>query len=293
LLNPYSLQFSASIERELWHNTVLTLSGLQTHTLQQMRVNDIDHPAPFERTIGTTPRSTSAANATRPFWDPSANTCIYRGVSGACTVAQIENTASSLYQAFDASIKSRFSRWGQINAHYVWAGSYATAMFFADYNSGIPSEWWPNWNALERGPSDFYQRQRFIADAVLRGPYQTSLSLVGNFGSGLPVNPLTGSDDNGVGYTSDRPVGMGRDSFRTPAQKTVDLALSKKFSLRERFRAETRIEALNVFNSKNFINLNSTYGEGSTPLASFLTPLAGVSNSDPSRQLQFVVHLLF
>src|SRR5262249_10938541 len=190
------------------------------------------------------------------------------------------------YQAFDASVRKRFSRWGEINGHYVWAASSATAMFYADYNSGIPSEWWPNWNALERSPGDFYQRQRFIADAVLHGPYATMFSLVGNFGSGLPVNPLTGKDDNGDGYTADRPVGLSRNSFRTPLEKTVDVALAKQFAVRERFRAEARVEALNVFNSKNFINVNSTYGEGATPSSSFLSPLAGISNSDPSRQLQ-------
>ena len=166
-------------------------------------------------------------------------------------------------------------------------------MFFADYNSGIPSEWWSNWNDLERGPSDFYQRHRFIADAVLRGPYKTTLSVVGNFGSGLPVNPLTGQDDNGDGYRSDRPVGLSRNSFHTPAQKTVDLAVAKQFTVRDRLLAETRVEALNVLNSKNFINVNNNYGGGATPSSSFLTPLPGIANTDPSRQLQFVVRLMF
>jgi hypothetical protein len=96
----------------------------------------------------------------------------------------------------------------------------------------------------------------------------------------------------GVGPTFTT-LGMGRDSFRTPAQKTVDVALSKQFIVHERFRAETRVEALNAFNSKNFITVNNTYGEGSTPVASFLTPLAGVTNTDPSRQLQFAVGFLF
>jgi len=118
-------------------------------------------------------------------------------------------------------------------------------------------------------------------------------SPVGNFGSGLPVNPLTGQDDNGDGYTADHPVGMGRNSFRAPALKTVDISVGKQFTLLERFRADTRIEALNVLNSKNFINVNSTYGESTTPASSFLTPLAGIANTDPSHQLQLVVRLSF
>ncbi|HVM92647.1 MAG TPA: hypothetical protein VMT67_07540 [Terriglobales bacterium] len=117
--------------------------------------------------------------------------------------------------------------------------------------------------------------------------------MIGDFGSGLRVNPLTGQDDNGDGYKADRPLGMGRNSFHTPAEKTVSMALAKQFELRERLRAETRVEALNIFNSKNFITVNSTYGEGTTPASTFLSPMAGVANTDPSRQLQFAVRLLF
>jgi len=86
---------------------------------------------------------------------------------------------------------------------------------------------------------------------------------------------------------------MGRNSFRAPALKTVDISVGKQFTLLERFRADTRIEALNVLNSKNFINVNSTYGESTTPASSFLTPLAGIANTDPSHQLQLVVRLSF
>lgn len=293
LQNPYSIQVSAVVEHELNRSLTVTLSGLQVHTMKQMRVNDIDHPTPYDRSIGSPVRSTATANATRPFWDASAATCVYQGVQGACLIDQIENTASSVYQSFDAAIKGRFARRGQFDAHYVYAGSYATAMFYADYNSGIPSEWWPDWNVRERGPSDFYQRHRLVANAILVGPYKTILALSGDFGSGLPVNPLTGKDDNGDGYTSDRPVGLGRNSFRTPAEKTVNLALAKQTHLHERLQVETRVEALNLMNSKNFLSVNSTYGEASSPSTDFLKPLAGVANTDPSRQLQFAVRLIF
>ena len=175
----------------------------------------------------------------------------------------------------------------------MYAASYTYAMFYSDYNSGVPSEWYPNWNSLERGPDDFYQRNRFIMDAILRGPYQTTLSLVGNFGSGLPVNPITGLDNNGDGYTLDRPFGFSRNSFRTPAHKTVDVGLGKNFKLREKLSAEARIDATNVLNSKNFTTVNNVYGNTGIPKSSFLTQEAGIDNTDPSRQLQFVLRLLF
>jgi len=286
LQNPYSLQFSASIEREIAPGTLLTVSGLQVHTLRQMRVNDINHPTPFIRTAAGQSRSVSAANATRPF-------TTYAGVNNVTLVDRIENTASSIYQSLDIALKSHAGRWGQVDAHYVLSGSYAYAMFYADYNSGVPNEWISGWDKSERGPSDFYERNHFIADALLHGPSKTTISMVGNFASGLPVNPITGVDNNGDGYTVDRPVGLGRNSFRTPAQKNIDLALAKKISLREPLLLDLRFEALNALNNRSFLTVNNIYGNGATPIASFLTPKAGVANTNPSRQLQFVVRFLF
>jgi hypothetical protein len=39
--------------------------------------------------------------------------------------------------------------------------------------------------------------------------------------------------------------------------------------------------------------VNNIYGEGPAPLASFLAPVAGITNADPSRQIQFAFKLLF
>jgi hypothetical protein len=251
-----------------------------------MRVYDINHPAPFIRTEPGQVRSVAAANATRPF-------TTYDGVKKVTLVDQIVNTGSSLYQSFDAALSQRLGRWGMINGHYVFSGSYTYSMFYADYNSGIPSEWLPDYDRYERGPSDFYQRHRFIADTVLHGWYSTTLALVGNFGSGLPVNPITGVDNNGDGYTVDRPVGLGRNSFHAPAQRTMDVSLAKQFPLHDRLALDIRAQAFNVLNSRNFIAVNNIYGNGAAPIASFLAPEAGITNSDPSRQLEGVVRFRF
>ncbi|HEX7728421.1 MAG TPA: hypothetical protein VF392_05240 [Terracidiphilus sp.] len=184
-------------------------------------------------------------------------------------------------------------RFGEVHAHYMLSASYTYAMFYADYNSGVPNEWWPNWDRYERGPSDFYQRNHFVGDAILHGPARTQFSLVGNFGSGLPINPLTGVDNNGDGYAVDRPVGMGRNSFRTPALKSIDVAASREFALGERFRLDARVQALNLSNSRNYINVNNIWGNTNTVLTSFLAPKPGIGNTNPSRQLEFVTRVRF
>jgi TonB dependent receptor len=286
LLNPYALQFSLAVQHQLATNTVLTLSGLNVHTLKQMRVYDINHPAPFLRTGPGQVRSVAAANAARPF-------SAYDGDNNVTLVDQIVNTGSSLYQSFDAAVAQRFGRWGEVNGHYVYAGSYTYSMFYADYNSGVPSEWLPDYDRYERGPSDFYQRHRFIADSVLHGWYKTTLALVGTFGSGLPVNHITGVDNNGDGYTVDRPVRLGRNSFFAPAQRTMDVSLARQFTLHDRLGLDLRAQAFNVLNSRNLIVVNNSYGNGAAPIASFLAPEAGITNSDPSRQLEGVTRIRF
>lgn len=49
--------------------------------------------------------------------------------------------------------------------------------------------------------------------------------------SGLPVNPITGRDNNGDSYTVDRPIGPGRNSFRGPRQFDIDLAVTHSWHL--------------------------------------------------------------
>jgi hypothetical protein len=282
--NPYSTQFSAGIQHQLARNFTISIDAQHAHTLRQPRVNDINHPTPFFRTGPNQIRSGAAADATRPFQT-------YLGVP-VRDVAVIENSAASLYDALDFGITKRLGSRFQLAAHYVLASSATYSMFYADANSGIPNEW-NNWGSAERAPSDFYQRQRFSGSGFIHLPWKFDLGLIAIAASGLPVNPITGKDDNGDTYTVDRPVGLGRNSYRGPAQFNLDTSLSRRVRLHERVQAELRFEATNVLNRNNYITVNNIFGEGPQPLPTFLSPTAGVANTDPSRQLRFGVRLLF
>jgi hypothetical protein len=139
LLNPYSIQFSLSLERELPAAMLLTLAGLHAHTVKQMRVNDINHPAPFARTSPGQIRSGAAADSTRPQQ-------FYAGVP-VRDLALIENTAASIYDSLDIGLTKRFAARLRFGVHYVLSSSATYAMFYADANSGVPNEWLPTWNA--------------------------------------------------------------------------------------------------------------------------------------------------
>ena len=58
---------------------------------------------------------------------------------------------------------------------------------------------------------------------------------------------------------------MGRNIFRDTGFHNVDLSVSKNFRIRERMKAQFRIETFNIFNHPNFANPNgatSGYGQG-------------------------------
>jgi hypothetical protein len=179
-----------------------------------------------------------------------------------------------------------------VDAHYTASSSATYSAFYADANSGIPNEW-NDWGPAERAPSDFFQRHRLTGSTILELPLGLKWSTVAIVGSGLPVNPLTGTDNNGDTYSSDRPVGFGRNSFRTPVQTQLDTAVSRRVKVTERVTAELRAEVFNVINRNNYLVVNNIYGEGPAPRSTFLSPIAGVTQTDPSRQLQFRLKLLF
>jgi hypothetical protein len=285
LLNPYSRQFSLGLQRQLSGDWTFTFDAIHSRTLKQQRVNDLNAPVPFIRTAPGQMRSVTAADTARPFGTT------YQGVA-VRKVARIENTASSNYDALDLGLLKRFSNRHQLEAHYVYSSALTYSMFFGEADTGIPNQFGVADN-LDRGPTDFHQRHRFVSHGLLELPLESQLSFVATLASGLPVNALTGVDNDGDGYRLDRPAGMARNSFRTPVQAAFDASLAKKFRLREGVRLEMRMEVFNLFNRNNYLKLQNIYGNAAAPRADFLSPLAGVQNSDPSRQFQIGARLIF
>lgn len=284
IVNPYSLQYSGGGQQQLGHNFVLSVDAQFTHTLKQPRVNDINHPIPWVRTAPNQIRSGSAADATRPY--------TYYDAVPVRDVAVIENSASSIYAALNVGITRQLGSRLQLAGRYALSSSASYSMFYADANSGIPNEW-NNWGSAERAPSDFFQHHRFSGNAWIRLPLKLDMGLVAIAASGLPVNPITGKDDNGDTYTVDRPMGFGRNSFRGPSEFNLDGSISRRVRFTEHLTSEFRFEATNVLNRNNYVTVNNIYGEGPQPLSTFLSPTAGIANTDPSRQLRFAVRLLF
>jgi Carboxypeptidase regulatory-like domain/TonB-dependent Receptor Plug Domain/TonB dependent receptor len=90
-----------------------------------------------------------------------------------------------------------------------------------------------------------------------------------------------------------------RNDLRGPAFGQFDLAAHKKFTLpNERYNAEFRIEAFNVFNSTNYISPSSSVGSvnstsGAPSYSTGFGSFTGSSNVYPSRQVQLALRLAF
>lgn len=290
LLNPYSTQFSFGVQQKLFAGWTLTVDAITQHSVRQMRAIDLNAPAPFTRTAAGQIRTGAAADATRPF-------TTYLGVP-VKSVVRVENSASSDYDALDLGLVKAFSKRFQVEGHYLYSNATTDSMFFGEPNTGVPNDWNNNLR-LEHAPSDFHQRHRFVGHGLVEMPWKTQASFILTLASGLPVDPRTGVDNNGDSNVVDRPINpatgstFARNSFRTPTQASFDLSLAKRITLREGLRLELRAEGFNLFNRNNYIKVNSTWGNGATPLATFLAPIAGISNSDPSRQFQVAMRLMF
>jgi hypothetical protein len=113
-----------------------------------------------------------------------------------------------------------------------------------------------------------------------------------------PVGPLfTGT---GATRTLVLPAGigtLGRNSIRTPGEFNLDLAVSRKFAIRERAKFTVRAEAFNVLNHTNFmppeVSLTVT-ADPRTGQAVFNSPNFGlITSARAARFMQLVARFEF
>ena len=89
---------------------------------------------------------------------------------------------------------------------------------------------------------------------------------------------------------------LPRNAFRGPAVYTMDLSMFKSIAINERFKAQLRIEAFNVFNIINWdapANANLTINSNATAIAPNVGRITGLAQGTNPRQLQFGLRFVF
>ena len=199
-------------------------------------------------------------------------------------ISQYDSLGDSWFDGLTISLLTRSAPWGSARVSYTLSRSLDDAgnAFFQ-----TPQD---NANILgDRGPSDNDQRHRVVMSgtlgdgtsrAIRRVLGGMQIGYVVSYASPLPFNPQAGVDLNNDTTINDRPVGMGRNSARMPCwadsdrtnecgTMTFDLRLSRNLRFGAHHRVELMAEAFNLFNHTNIVNVNSNFGAGTTPAATY------------------------
>ena len=131
------------------------------------------------------------------------------------------------------------------------------------------------------GPSSNDIRHTLNLAVDWRGPWGIILGTSGSLLSSPPFNIITGNDDNGDTYVSDRPAGEERNSGRGATLWTVNLRLAKAIAIGPT-NLNLIVEAFNVFN-----HVNPTNYIGNMQSSLFGRPTAASTGQFGPRQIQF------
>lgn len=245
--NPQSFQFGGGIERQLMTGVVLGIDYSQVNTIYLQRNRDINLPNPTSidpvsgRVIVN--RNLSGAQA-RPM--PSIGTVQLR-----------DSSARSLYKAltFRMNANKKFGDYNvRVNMFYTLSKSTSDDDNERDAGGVLYSN--PYDLSGEYGLARNDRRHQFVANPIVFLPYGFEVSSTVRLRSGTPVNSTVGSDLNGDGNNTERPIlvpgfEIKRNQFRNRNLYDVDLRIQKRFTFGERRSLVLSSEFFNVFNFSN------------------------------------------
>ncbi len=217
--NPQTVQFSASVERELVRNLSLTVAFNYAKTVHLTRfVNRGDGRlyggvSPFERGNG----------------------------SGIGEIRSTESSGRSQFKGLSFIVNKRFSNRYQFQANYLLSYDRSDddnerdpfSFRYADARNLTP----------EYGFSDRDQRHRFNAFATINAPYGINIS---------PIFQARSAQPTSVANRGTFPNIIQRNTLRLKNEFfSFDIRATKIFKFTEKISLEPIFEAFNIFNSRN------------------------------------------
>jgi outer membrane receptor protein involved in Fe transport len=257
---PYTIQYSASVERQLAKSTALTVTYTGLHGVNLFRSRDVNAPPP-------------PLYVARP--NPSLS--VFR---------QIESAGDLESQSLDVGLRGNVTRYFAGLVQYTLGRAYNNVggtTTGGSRTSGISSFPANNYDLSgEWSRADFDQRHRLnLLGTISPGKY-FKLGVALSVYSGQPYNEITGRDDNHDGLANDRPARVPRNSLHGPAYANLDLRWSRDFFLvpAKKEKSPTVTLGVDAFNVVNHVNYVSYVGDLSSPF--FGKPIA----AQPPRRLQ-------
>jgi len=281
---PYAQQASLSIEREFLPGLTVSASFIYSHTLHLPVAIDTNLlNAPMTTVTLANGKTTSYRNwNTSAALDPIA--LVNPAVAAPCAPNpfacfvnplivqnnQYTSAASALYEGAILEVKERFNNYFTLFGNYTYSHAYDTS---TDFNTDFgPQD--PTNLGLDRGPSEFDERNKVVIAGIFDSPWKSNSFLSGfqlapifNYHSGHPFNLLAGGQVNGNNHiTNERPIGAPRDSGLGDNYYDFDTRLSWKHKVGEKAAIQLTAEGFNIFNRTNYASVNNEVN----PLYGFL-----------------------
>jgi Carboxypeptidase regulatory-like domain/TonB dependent receptor len=211
-------------------------------------------------------------------------------------ILQLSSVANSAYYGGFLAVNKRFSHDFQFAASYTLGHAFNVNDSTGDAGSNVTDS-----TNLRRdyGVSSSDQRHRFVLQGVWQPRVQKNVLLDGwmiapnvTLTSAFPINVVQGSDLNGDAVNNDRPLFRGRNDTTGYGFKEVNLRISRKFKVYERFSLEFIAEAENLLNSTNAAC--TTAGCTGAVVNTFnASDFKRITSATDSRQIQLGARLRF
>src|SRR6266403_246333 len=305
MATPYSQQASAGAEYLLAKNLTLRADYLFVHGVKLPRTLNVNLLPPVVLTLANAsslgvPSPTPQQIGREVFSPGRLNTQFG-------DIYHLQNSASSTYNGVSFTLNRRMSDELAFSASYTLSKTFDDASDFDEQPQN------PFDLRTENAVSRQHQPQRFVFNALWELPIgdeeerggmseqntgwltqafsHIEVAPILTLGSGRPVNPLTGLDSNQSHAfpISARPLGLGRNSLKTPVLATMDFRVLKYFPFGGAKRLDVVAEFFNLFNGANVSQINAVFGSGLAPIPGFREPVAGTG----ARQIQFSLDLEF
>ncbi|HYL11175.1 MAG TPA: carboxypeptidase regulatory-like domain-containing protein [Candidatus Acidoferrales bacterium] len=263
--NPYTVQGSLSIDRELVKNLSFEVGYNMYHGVHlQMPLETAYAQIPVGSPLCPTPACTDITGGP-----------LYHSTTGQLQHTTYESIGSSIYHGLTTSLTKRYSRGMQFQVNYTWSKTIDNVIDFASFQNWFR----PSRLDLFRAVSVFDIPHNFVVNAVYTTPFKSnqgnilaraladiSLAPIVYYRSGLPFSIRTPSLANGVALDNNfaMPFGASRDSNRGANYAAADLRIQKGFFLnRDRgVKVELIAEGTNISNHVNFNKVADLFDVG-------------------------------
>jgi hypothetical protein len=255
---PYSLQYSFALERQLAKGTTLAVTYYGSVGVHLFRSRDVNAPLP-------------------PGYDASFVPNPALGV-----VRQIESVGRQIGNSVEVTLRGNLGRYFTGMAQY-------TLSHTNNNTGGI--DWFPADQydpSGEWGRADFDQRHRFKMFESFKPGRSVTIGVGLALVSGRPYTMTTGTDPFNTGLFNARPAGVSRNTLQGPSYADLDLHVSRDFFLsKKRDKGIVATVALDGFNTLNQVNYSGYIGDLSSPF------FGRAVSSWPARRMQLTARFKF